>query len=127
MPNQPSRASFEPPSTHGSDVRFAQLMRSSFSLAVAYQREPGVVGTAVGYTQGELEQPTYEQVCSGETGHTEAVQVVFDPSKVTYKRLCELLVERLGDNIFLLNQVGNDRGTQYRHGAPPPPQAQARI
>lgn len=127
MPNQPSRASFEPPSTHGSDVRFAQLMRSSFSLAVAYQREPGVVGTAVGYTQGELEQPTYEQVCSGETGHTEAVQVVFDPSKVTYKRLCELLVERLGDNIFLLNQVGNDRGTQYRHGALPPPQAQARI
>ena len=47
------------------------------------------------------------------------MQVVFDPDEVTYRRLCELLVERLGDNIYLLNQVGNDRGTQYRHGIYP--------
>mmetsp|Transcript_14548 Transcript_14548/g.24205 ORF Transcript_14548/g.24205 Transcript_14548/m.24205 type:complete len:358 (-) Transcript_14548:155-1228(-) len=87
-----------------------------WGLELAYQREPGVVGTAVGYTQGSVESPTYEAVCSGSTGHTEAVQVIFDPAVVTYERLCKLLVERLENNIYLLNQVGNDRGTQYRHG-----------
>ena len=89
-------------------------------MELAYQREPGVVGTSVGYTQGEArpagDPPTYQQVCSGTTGHTEGVQVVFDPRVVSFKRLCELLVDRLGDSIYLLNQVGNDRGTQYRHG-----------
>lgn len=83
-----------------------------WGLELAYQREAGVVGTAVGYTQGEVDSPTYEAVCSGSTGHTEAVRVVFDPAATTYERLCNLLVERLEDNIYLLNQVGNDRGTQ---------------
>ena len=87
-----------------------------WGLELAYQREPGVVSTAVGYTQGTRNEPTYEEVCSGSTGHTEAVQVKFDPEVVSYERLCKLLVERLEDNIYLLNQVGNDRGTQYRHG-----------
>ena len=90
-----------------------------WGLELAYQREPGVVGTAVGYTQGEVDEPSYEAVCSGTTGHTEAVQVVFDPKRVSFERLCEVLVERLGDSIYLLNQVGNDRGTQYRHGIYP--------
>lgn len=90
-----------------------------WGLELAYQREPGVLGTAVGYTQGDMEEPTYEAVCSGATGHTEAVQVVYNPAKVSYQRLCEVLVERLGDSIYLLNQVGNDRGTQYRHGIYP--------
>jgi len=90
-----------------------------WGLELAYQREPGVLSTAVGYTQGSSSEPTYEEVCSGSTGHTEAVQVVFDPDEVTYRRLCELLVERLGDSLYLLNQVGNDRGTQYRHGIYP--------
>ena len=49
--------------------------------------------TQVGYAQGETESPTYEQVCSGATGHTEAVQVVFNPSVVSYERLCSLLIE----------------------------------
>jgi len=87
-----------------------------WGVELAYQREVGVVGTAVGYTQGESSEPSYEQVCAGTTGHTEAVQVVFDPRVVSYQRLCELLMNRLGDNAYLLNQVGNDRGTQYRHG-----------
>ena len=90
-----------------------------WGLELAYQREPGVVFTAVGYTQGDKEEPTYQEVCSGTTGHTEAVQVLFDPREVSYKRLCELLVERLENNLYLLNQVGNDRGTQYRHGIYP--------
>jgi len=87
-----------------------------WGLELAYQREPGVVATAVGYAQGHQDSPTYREVCSGSTGHTEAVQVRFDPTKVSYARLCELFWDRLGENRYLLNQVGNDRGTQYRHG-----------
>jgi len=79
-------------------------------------REPGVVGTKVGYSQGYVESPTYDQVCSGTTGHTETLQVVYNPATVSYQRLCELAMERLGDSAFLLNQVGSDQGTQYRHG-----------
>ena len=98
-----------------------------WGLELAYQREPGVVSTAVGYTQGSVEQPSYEAVCSGTTGHTEAVRITYDPSVVTYQRLCDLLVERLGDNIYLLNQVGNDRGTQYRHGIYPEDEEQMAL
>mmetsp|Transcript_30037 Transcript_30037/g.60107 ORF Transcript_30037/g.60107 Transcript_30037/m.60107 type:complete len:420 (+) Transcript_30037:111-1370(+) len=83
---------------------------------LAYQRVPGVISTRVGYTQGDTLNPTYKQVSSGNSGHTEAIQVIYDPSKVTYKSLVQLGLNRLGDNIYILNQVGNDRGTQYRHG-----------
>eukprot|EP00549_Striatella_unipunctata_P023929 CAMPEP_0118720694 /NCGR_PEP_ID=MMETSP0800-20121206/30257_1 /TAXON_ID=210618 ORGANISM="Striatella unipunctata, Strain CCMP2910" /NCGR_SAMPLE_ID=MMETSP0800 /ASSEMBLY_ACC=CAM_ASM_000638 /LENGTH=144 /DNA_ID=CAMNT_0006628371 /DNA_START=101 /DNA_END=535 /DNA_ORIENTATION=- len=75
-----------------------------------------VVGTKVGYTQGSMINPSYEQVCSGTTGHTEAIMVVYDSTIVSYERLLQLGMERLGDSKNLLNQVGNDKGTQYRHG-----------
>jgi len=55
-------------------------------------------------------------VCTGTTGHTESIQVVFDPEKVSFQRLCELAMDQLGDSAYLINQVGNDVGTQYRHG-----------
>ncbi|KAL7432791.1 hypothetical protein ACHAXH_001867, partial [Discostella pseudostelligera] len=83
---------------------------------LAYQRMPGVISTHVGYTQGHKESPTYEEVCTGTTGHTEAIRIVYDPNVVSYKSLVQLGLDRLGDNVYLLNQVGNDRGTQYRHG-----------
>jgi len=83
---------------------------------LAYMREPGVVATKVGYTQGSVENPTYEQVCEGETGHAEAIQVVYDPKIVSYERLVHIAIDRLGDSAYQLNQVGNDKGTQYRHG-----------
>lgn len=94
---------------------------------LAYQREPGVVSTFVGYTQGAKEDPTYEEVCSGGTGHAEAVHVVYDPKAVSYERLLELFWERLGASALTLNQVGNDVGTQYRSGIYPhtPEQRQA--
>jgi len=79
-----------------------------------YQRIPGVIATAVGYTQGRIAQPTYEQVCSGTTEHTEAVQLLFDPTVCSYERLLDKLFETIDPT--LLNRVGNDRGTQYRHG-----------
>ncbi|GAX13577.1 peptide-methionine (S)-S-oxide reductase [Fistulifera solaris] len=83
---------------------------------LTYMREPGVVATAVGYTQGQRVAPTYEDVCSGTTGHTEAIAVTYDPDVVSYQRLVHLAMDRLGENKYLKNQVGNDRGTQYRHG-----------
>ena len=53
-----------------------------------------MIATKVGYTQGKMLNPTYEQVCSGSTGHTECVQVMYDPKEVTYARLCDLFWER---------------------------------
>ena len=81
-----------------------------------FMRVPGVVGTAVGYTQGTVANPTYKQVCSGTTGHTEAILVIYDPEKASYETLVDVAMDRLGENKYLLNQVGNDKGTQYRHG-----------
>lgn len=75
---------------------------------LAYQRVQGVVSTKVGYSQGTAVNPTYQQVCSGSTGHTEAVAVDFDPYVVSYQDLLGLFWERLGDSALTLNQVGND-------------------
>lgn len=79
-----------------------------------FMRVPGVVATSVGYTQGEKLDPTYQEVCSGTTGHTEAIQVIYDPEVASYESLVTIGLERLGDSRNLKNQVGNDRGTQYR-------------
>lgn len=87
-----------------------------------FQRLPGVIATCVGYTHGRIERPTYEAVCSGSTGHTEGVQVAFDPAEVDYATLCRTLFKTI--DATLLNQVGNDRGTQYRHGIYPHSDAQ---
>lgn len=82
-----------------------------------YMRMPGVVATCVGYTQGQLEQPSYSEVCSGSTGHTEACQVVYDPKVCSYESLCEKLFVTIDPTAR--NRVGNDVGTQYRHGIYP--------
>jgi len=79
-----------------------------------YQRIPGVVATCVGYTQGKVESPNYDQVCSGATGHAEGIQLIYDPEVVSYERLLTKLFALI--NPTLKDQVGNDRGTQYRHG-----------
>ena len=88
-----------------------------WGLELAYQREPGVLATCVGYTQGDhaAQYPTYAQVCSETTGHTEAVLLVFDPQRVTYAKLASVLFDRIPDPT-MLNRVGSDRGTQYRTG-----------
>jgi peptide-methionine (S)-S-oxide reductase len=74
------------------------------------------VGTKVGYSQGTVENPTYEQVCLGSTSHTEVIQVMFDPSVVSYEKLEHLAMDQLGESKYLLNQVGNDKGLQYWQG-----------
>ena len=55
-------------------------------------------------------------MCGARTGHTEAVQLLYDPREVSYEQLCAVLMGRLGRSMFLVDQVGNDRGPQYRHG-----------
>ena len=88
-----------------------------------FQRIPGVVATCVGYTQGWAGEPNYDAVCGGQTGHTEALQLLYDPNVVTYDALCYKLLDTVDPTV--LNRVRGDAGTQYRHGIYPHTEAQS--
>jgi len=76
--------------------------------------EPGVYTTAVGYAAGHTPNPTYDEVCSGLTGHNEVVLVVYDPDRVSYERLLQIFWEAHDPTQGM--RQGNDVGTQYRSG-----------
>jgi peptide-methionine (S)-S-oxide reductase len=77
-----------------------------------FWQAPGVYTTAVGYAGGFTKNPTYEEVCSGRTGHTEAVLVVFDPQQTSYEEILRLFWENHDPTQGM--RQGNDQGTQYR-------------
>ncbi len=83
---------------------------------------PGVWVTSVGYAGGSTPNATYQEVCSGQTGHNEVVRVVYDPNSVSFERLLQVFWQ--GHDPTLGMRQGNDRGTQYRSGVYTTTQAQ---
>ncbi|HTY02008.1 MAG TPA: peptide-methionine (S)-S-oxide reductase MsrA [Bacteroidota bacterium] len=81
-------------------------------VEAVFQRIEGVDSVQVGYAGGTVPNPSYEQVCTGTTGHAESIRIVFDPSKISYRKLLEVFWAC--HDPTTLNRQGADEGTQYR-------------
>ena len=101
----------QPPYPQGSQV--AEFALGCFwGAEKKFWQTPGVISTSVGYEGGFTPNPTYEEVCSGRTGHAEAVRVAFDPAKVSYRELLGVFWESHDPTQGM--RQGNDTGSQYR-------------
>lgn len=95
------------------DLEVATLAGGCFWCTEAiFQRLKGVVSVTSGYTGGNIENPTYQQVSSGKTGHTEAIHIKFDPSIISFDKLLEVFW--VTHDPTTINRQGGDVGTQYR-------------
>jgi peptide-methionine (S)-S-oxide reductase len=105
--------SIMPPFPEGSELAMFG-MGCFWGAERKFWEAPGVLATAVGYAAGQTSNPTYQEVCSGRTGHNEVVRVVFSPESTSYEALLRIFWES-HDSTQGMRQ-GNDRGTQYRSG-----------
>ena len=83
-------------------------------VEAVYERVQGVTGVESGYCNGQVANPSYEQVCGGDTGHAEVVRVSFDPTQISLREVLEIFF--VVHDPTTLNRQGNDAGTQYRSG-----------
>jgi peptide-methionine (S)-S-oxide reductase len=104
-------AAMKPPFPDGTEIAVFGL-GCFWGAERKFWQTPGVVSTMVGYAGGVTPNPTYKEVCSGRTGHTEVVQVVFDPKAVSYDALLKVFWENHDPTQGM--RQGNDVGTQYR-------------
>lgn len=105
------------PSTHAENqpvkTETATLGGGCFwCVEAVYEDRPGILSVTSGYAGGKTENPSYEDVCTGKTGHAEVIQITFDPEKISYDKILELFWD--AHDPTTLNRQGADIGTQYR-------------
>jgi len=109
---------FSPKEKHSANFKAAHLDTATFATGcfwcteAKFQQLNGVVKVVSGFSGGNVANPTYEQVCTGTTGHAEACNIIFDPAKITYDELIAAFF--VAHDPTQLNRQGNDVGTQYR-------------
>jgi peptide-methionine (S)-S-oxide reductase len=111
--NSTTQAASEPPVADDSVTELATFGAGCFwCVEAVFQQLDGVISVASGYSGGKVLNPTYQQVCSGTTGHAEVCQIRFDPQRISYDELLEVFWRT--HDPTTLNRQGNDVGTQYR-------------